>query len=92
MKIQICLNRTLPALLNSKMNIAENTKDDSDLSIATCSLIISAAIVMEEDMNESQARESRRYEENAGFRNPHLRGMGSFSNLITSIANGGGTS
>ena len=49
MKIQICLNRTLPALLNSKMNIAENTKDDSDLSIATYSLIISAAIVMEED-------------------------------------------
>ena len=26
MKIQICLNRTLPALLNSKMNIAENTR------------------------------------------------------------------
>ena len=43
-------------------------------------------------MNASQARESCRYEENAGFRNPHRRGMGSFSNLITSIANGGGTS
>ena len=56
MKIQICLNRTLPALLNSKMNIAENTKDDSDLSIATCSLIISTAIVMEEDECTSSTR------------------------------------
>ena len=31
------------------MNIAENTKDDSDLSIVTCSLIISAVIVTEVD-------------------------------------------
>ena len=50
------------------MIIAENTKDDSDMSIATRSLIISAVIVTEEDeCISSQARESRRYVENAGF-------------------------
>ena len=38
------------------MNIAENTKDDSDLSIATRSLIISAVIVTEEDECTSSTR------------------------------------